>query len=245
MVRASLVLCSALLAAPALAGTPDQSNEGPLAGGTTIGVLDSTFSQSAAQSITVGLYGRLDHVDMYVSAGGTLTSPLVLEIRPVIDGVPGDPIIGSRELTPSPIGLQWITFDFSSGAPVDVFQNTRIALVLRSDQDLNQGEYDAEGSRDVYPRGRAFSRTSSGPWNPSDDFDLMFRTFVNQPNSCCNADFNNTTEIGDDDIEAFFACLGGDCCGTCPPNADFNCDGDVGTDEDIASFFRVLAGGYC
>jgi hypothetical protein len=66
------------------------------------------------------------------------------------------------------------------------------------------------------------------------------------PGSCCSADYNGDGDVGtDSDIAAFFACLGGNCCPTCPPNADFNCDGDVGTDVDIASFFRVLAGGSC
>ena len=35
---------------------------------------------------------------------------------------------------------------------------------------------------------------------------------------------------------------------TRPPvcgSADFDCDGDTGTDADIESFFRVLAGGPC
>jgi hypothetical protein len=66
------------------------------------------------------------------------------------------------------------------------------------------------------------------------------------PSPCCRNDFNGDGDIGTDlDIAAFFACLGGNCCATCPPNADFNCDGDVGTDADIASFFRVLAGQSC
>jgi hypothetical protein len=34
------------------------------------------------------------------------------------------------------------------------------------------------------------------------------------------------------------------CVGTCG-SADFNGDGDVGTDADIEAFFRVLAGGHC
>src|SRR5678815_2566256 len=34
------------------------------------------------------------------------------------------------------------------------------------------------------------------------------------------------------------------CPSLCCPN-DYNCDGDVGTDADIESFFRVLAGGAC
>jgi len=62
----------------------------------------------------------------------------------------------------------------------------------------------------------------------------------------CSADFNNDGDTGTDlDIEAFFACLAGNCCPTCPPNADFDQDGDTGTDLDIESFFRVLGGGSC
>ncbi len=61
----------------------------------------------------------------------------------------------------------------------------------------------------------------------------------------CNVDFNNDGDVGTDaDIDAFFACLAGNCCATCG-SADFNGDGDVGTDADIDAFFRVLGGGTC
>ncbi len=61
----------------------------------------------------------------------------------------------------------------------------------------------------------------------------------------CSADFNGDGDTGTDaDIEAFFACLAGNCCAICG-TADFNGDGDVGTDADIEAFFRVLAGGSC
>jgi hypothetical protein len=63
---------------------------------------------------------------------------------------------------------------------------------------------------------------------------------------CCLSDYDGDGDVGTDfDIQAFFSCLGGNCCATCPPDADFNCDGDVGTDADIEAFFRVLAGGQC
>ncbi len=62
---------------------------------------------------------------------------------------------------------------------------------------------------------------------------------------CGSADFNGDGDIGTDaDIEAFFACLAGNCCATCG-DADFNADGDIGTDADIEAFFRVLGGGNC
>ena len=61
---------------------------------------------------------------------------------------------------------------------------------------------------------------------------------------CC-ADFDGDGSPGtDQDIEAFFACLAGNCCPTCG-SADFNGDGDTATDADIEAFFRVLAGGNC
>ncbi len=60
-----------------------------------------------------------------------------------------------------------------------------------------------------------------------------------------SADFNGDGDVGTDaDIEAFFACLAGNCCLTCG-KADFNGDGDTATDADIEAFFRVLAGGSC
>ncbi|HYE61412.1 MAG TPA: DNRLRE domain-containing protein [Phycisphaerales bacterium] len=65
--------------------------------------------------------------------------------------------------------------------------------------------------------------------------------------TCGTADYNGDGDVGtDQDIEAFFACLGGTCCDTCwHLGGDFNGDGDTGTDQDIESFFRVLGGGPC
>jgi len=63
--------------------------------------------------------------------------------------------------------------------------------------------------------------------------------------SSCSADFNGDGDTGTDlDIEAFFACLGGNCCAMCG-SSDFDGDGDTGTDLDIEAFFRVLGGGAC
>ena len=65
--------------------------------------------------------------------------------------------------------------------------------------------------------------------------------------ACGSADFNCDGDTGTDaDIEAFFACLAGNCPPPpCTSNADFNGDGDSATDADIEAFFRVLAGGTC
>ncbi|HYE62355.1 MAG TPA: serine hydrolase [Phycisphaerales bacterium] len=72
-------------------------------------------------------------------------------------------------------------------------------------------------------------------------------TVTQPPPPCGTADFNGDGDIGtDQDIEAFFACIGGHCCSTCyEGGSDFNGDGDSATDQDIESFFRVLGGGAC
>jgi|GEM_PF-3057927 len=64
---------------------------------------------------------------------------------------------------------------------------------------------------------------------------------------CGSQDFDCDGDFGTDgDIEAFFACLGGNCPpAPCPASSDFNGDGDFGTDADIEAFFRVLGGGTC
>jgi hypothetical protein len=85
------------------------------------------------------------------------------------------------------------------------------------------------------------------------DIEMDYATYVelqtlSPPGQLCGtADFDGDGDTGTDaDIEAFFACLSGNCCPTCwHLGADFNGDGDTGTDADIESFFRVLAGGEC
>ena len=81
-----------------------------------------------------------------------------------------------------------------------------------------------------------------GPTPPS-----LVLTFTPPGPNCGTADFDGDGDSGTDfDIEAFFACLAGNCCPACfAGGADFNMDGDSGTDADIEAFFRVLAGGDC
>ncbi|HYE61048.1 MAG TPA: hypothetical protein VD997_03545 [Phycisphaerales bacterium] len=86
-------------------------------------------------------------------------------------------------------------------------------------------------------------------------FEFTFAVFVTNTtcgtpcpgNECGPQDYNGDGDSGtDQDIEAFFACLGGTCCETCfCQGSDFNGDGDFGTDQDIEAFFRVLGGNPC
>jgi hypothetical protein len=85
-----------------------------------------------------------------------------------------------------------------------------------------------------------------GSFNNAQGSGVLTITDISAP-PCGDQDFNGDGDFGTDaDIEAFFACLGGNCCATCwELGADFNGDGDVGTDADIEAFFRVLGGGNC
>jgi hypothetical protein len=237
-------LCTALLGGHALAGAIDQHNDGPLSGGTSIGVIGAAVNQSAAQVFTVGLEGRLDRMEAYFYVGGAPTSPLVLEVHPVSGGVPGAAVLASGLASPAPAGLQWVSFDLNA-ANLSIAPGQQLAMVVWSAQDLTRGEYDVEGSHDVYAGGASFYRSFSGPWMPINDYDLMFRTYVAAGGSCGSSDFNHDGDSGtDEDIESFFACIAGGCCAACG-SADFDGDGDPGTDADIEAFFRVLAGGSC
>jgi len=67
------------------------------------------------------------------------------------------------------------------------------------------------------------------------------------PPQCGTSDYNGDGDSAtDQDIEAFFACIGGTCCETCfVGGSDFNGDGDAATDQDIEAFFRVIGGNPC
>jgi hypothetical protein len=114
-----------------------------------------------------------------------------------------------------------------------------------------RGIFELENGRILYTEGSVSGGVRS--WNPADDAlqylapgtNVQYLTRLTLAPPCGSADFDGDGDTGTDaDIEAFFACLGGNCCPTCG-TADFDQDGDTGTDADIEAFFRVLGGGTC
>jgi hypothetical protein len=94
-----------------------------------------------------------------------------------------------------------------------------------------------------FPHGQ-LEQVTSGFNHTGDPIGVNF-VLRGNPAPFCNPDFNNDgDERTDADIEAFFACVAGNCCATCDV-ADFDGDGSSGTDADIEAFFRVLGGGTC
>jgi hypothetical protein len=95
------------------------------------------------------------------------------------------------------------------------------------------------------PPAAATGRVTLGLFKPGTPTSVDVAAVVPGMPTCGSADFDHNGDAGTDaDIEAFFACLAGNCCASCG-STDFNGDGDFGTDGDIESFFRVLAGGPC
>jgi outer membrane protein assembly factor BamB len=128
-----------------------------------------------------------------------------------------------------------------------------IRAVTGSGQNLWLVYLPREGDVPIVPRTRAFfspdSRRAylgtSGGGPAGEEHAYLVALDTAPPRQPCSPDFDNDGDAATDaDIEAFFACIAGNCCPTCG-SADFNADGDTATDADIEAFFRALAGGTC
>ncbi len=187
-----------------------------------------------------------DDLDRYTT-GGTF-----LSVFHASDGINGMDF--PQQITALP-GGRYMVAGFT--APSGIF-------VINADgsEDLAQRVEIAGGIRGVHPLANGnilYTRgTTTGGlyvYNPTDgshtqlhfEANLQYINPLNLAPPCGTADFDGDGDTGTDaDIEAFFACLAGNCCATCwHLGADFDADGDSGTDADIEAFFRVLAGGAC
>ncbi|HYE63016.1 MAG TPA: DVUA0089 family protein [Phycisphaerales bacterium] len=111
----------------------------------------------------------------------------------------------------------------------------------------NETPYEEVRSPDGPGAGGALADWSGTPFDGGGDYIVILSGVCYAGLGCGPQDFDGDGDIGTDaDIEAFFRCLGGNCCPTCwPGGADFNGDGDIGMDADIEAFFRVLGGSAC
>jgi len=126
---------------------------------------------------------------------------------------------------------------------IDIVRVNGMDLALFTDRDTTGGR--GMCSAVINPDGTLTEKSMRVDGGGIDPFDVM--AWVPPGPSCGTSDFNGDEDFGtDQDVEAFFACIAGNCCATCfAGGADFNGDGDTGTDQDIEAFFRVLAGGNC
>jgi hypothetical protein len=180
------------LAWPALAvaGTLDQSQE---SGTDSFG--DFGGQALVGQTITVGLTGNLDQVDLFLSRlanpGGGITcdpgSGVIVTVRTVVFGVPGNTILASASVPPASVPAD--TFDFISFTlvpPTAVTVGSQLAIVAAAPDASCTSLYrpyrwGAAGG-DPYGAGADFSKPSTAMgWAQQADYDLAFRTFVATP----------------------------------------------------------------
>ena len=147
-----------------------------------------------------------------------------------------DAALGNLQLAPGTYWLDWQIVPTNSA--LEAFTPIVTKAGARTVAGANARQFTTGGWVDAVDTGK--------PATSADvvvDLPFMLYGYFGQPP--CTGDFNGDGDFGtDQDIEAFFACLSGNCCTACG-SADFNGDGDVGTDQDIESFFRVLAGSPC
>ena len=190
----SLLLGSIARAAPVL----DQSN---VFGPSTVGSIawrEVSASFDEAQTITVGLAGKLTKIDLELDRYVNTVLPITIDLRvtnasnrPV---EPDSPVLASFALTPAavPVFPQPISFPYTgqflsldlSAFNVTVAPGNVLAIAARSDSPLSGISVgylwrisEPQGSG-IYPGGSAYTRTT-GNWfqvGTSDDF--VFRTYV-------------------------------------------------------------------
>jgi hypothetical protein len=150
----------------------------------------------------------------------------------------------------------WQTIPITLTTPVTIAANSTLGFYIASHGGglgwFNGGDTTFTGTGGVTlttSQGRTFAFQNAPGWGTNlaaTQASFNGRIYFDRV-TCGSADFNCDGDIGTDaDIEAFFACIAGNCPqAPCFNGADFNYDGDIGTDADIEAFFRVLAGGTC
>jgi hypothetical protein len=136
-------------------------------------------------------------------------------------------------------GTYWLDWQIiPTNTALEVFSPTVTKAAVRTIAGANARQFNSAGWTDALDAGKPSSAADVALELP-----FILHGYTGQPP--CSADYNGDGDFGtDQDIEAFFQCLGGNCCPACAPS-DFNGDGDFGTDQDIEAFFRVLAGNPC
>ncbi|HYE62183.1 MAG TPA: hypothetical protein VD997_09315 [Phycisphaerales bacterium] len=177
------------------------------------------------------------------------TSNYVVENEVLVAVFPENPVTSRPDETSAPLATTSLTLRFSpwfeswAYAPLNVtLEPGRYWVRLVAEDPINFAASIHHGASGLQSRSRGTSGNFTSLQSP-----IAMRLVQTNAPVCGTADYNGDGDIGtDQDIEAFFACLGGSCCPTCfEGGSDFNGDGDFGTDQDIESFFRVLGGGPC
>jgi hypothetical protein len=176
-VAAALVLG---VATPAPAGTLDQQQS---AGGASSAIVST---QSLAQSFTAGISGNLDQADLFLTAFGTPSAAMNVEIRNVSAGSPGTSVLASASVPASSVSGSpggFVSFHFATPAPVTA--GSQYALVAWSAAVFPDDDAWSRGAgTNPYTGGNLFQNGTSppsGPWSSQPTSDFAFKTYVAPP----------------------------------------------------------------
>jgi hypothetical protein len=188
LAAAVFVSAAALLAVvpSAEAGTLDQSQP-VIRSNVAAGISD--LNQSA-QTVTNGLTGALDQVDLAVGRTAPfITATLFVEIRALSGGVPSGPALASKSLPAASVPVGGFNLAFLSvplAPPAPVTAGVQYAIVISSSScGFGNCYSQAPGPvGDPYPAGSGLSSANAGAsWVPFSGFgstDFAFQTYVLQ-----------------------------------------------------------------
>ncbi|MHC4341408.1 MAG: PEP-CTERM sorting domain-containing protein [Planctomycetota bacterium] len=137
-----------------------------------------------AQTFTVGTTGILTSVEVKIfrSPDDIIVDPLLFDVRSTNSGAPAASDIGSAILFSTSLSASSIstTAGFASvnlgSAAVPVSSGDVLAIVLRSDDSVNDAYHWKGTKANGYSGGGAFFRIGSGNWKSGTPADLAFKT---------------------------------------------------------------------
>jgi hypothetical protein len=155
--------------------------------------------QVIAQTVTAGLSGTLDQIDLRMADysgqdGANPRQPLTVEIRDVASGKPGSTVLASTTVPPADLPEcgnpdcfgDWVSIDFAS--PATVTEGTPYAIVASVNDPLDMWGWQfvmRPEPDDPYPGGKLLGRFGQGDWVFADDgsflLDMTFQTWVTTP----------------------------------------------------------------
>ncbi len=205
---------------------------GRISGATSATLTIQSVEPGDAGNFSVTVLSPCGPVNSQAAWLGVITCPIIAQQPSGAAVTEGQPVTLTVNAGGSlPRTYQWRRAGQAVANAAGVTGATGNTLQIAAATAEHAGDYDVVVAN---PCGQVVSNAATVTVNPA-------------PPTCGTADYDGDGDLGTDaDIEAFFACLGGSCCGTCFAfGADFNMDGDIGTDADVEAFFRVLAGGDC
>jgi len=141
--------------------------------------------QSLAQTVTPGLSGGIDQVDLMLRYGANApTAPLSVEIRNVSAGSPGATVLASGSVPAAAVTATPTFLPITFATPAPVTAGTQFAIVAYSSTPNTNPFAWAKTDLAPYAGGSPFYAASSPPagaWSPVVGQDLTFKTYVAVP----------------------------------------------------------------